>query len=71
MINLTLSPEEALILHRILASYDSELHMELAGTGVEGLGDVLKREEEFIHHIVERLEEAGLSLPQMLTGDYD
>lgn len=71
MVHLELSPEEALILHRILASCESELRIEVAATDVRGFTEVLEREEEFIRKMLAQLEAAGLPLPEALAGNYE
>ena len=52
---LTLSPEEAAVLHRILTSYVSDLRMEVADTDDYDLRQRLQAEEALVKKLIVRL----------------
>ncbi len=62
MFDIRLTPEEAEMLHKILASYLSDLRVEIAGTDLKDFRDALKHEETFIKELLHRLESAGLDV---------
>jgi hypothetical protein len=59
---LTLQPEEAALLRRILANYLTDLRAEVYKTENYDLRQELKGDETAIRSIIQRLDEAGVSV---------
>jgi hypothetical protein len=55
MVQITLTPEEAIILRDILNHYMSDLRMEIADTDAMDLREKLKNEEGFLNRLLRQL----------------
>lgn len=58
---LNLSSQEAAFLHRVLTNYLPSLREEIAGTENYEWRQALKRDEELLKALIERLEKAGVT----------
>jgi hypothetical protein len=58
---LSLSREEAAFLHRVLTNYLPGLREEIAGTENYEWRQALKKDEELLKALIERLEKAGVT----------
>lgn len=58
---LNLSSEEAAFLHRVLTNYLPSLREEIAGTENYEWRQALKRDEELLKALIERLEKTGVT----------
>lgn len=55
MVQITLTPEEAIILRDILNHYVSDLRMEIADTDAMDFREKLKNEEVFLNRLLRQL----------------
>ena len=55
MVQITLTPEEAIILRDILNHYMSDLRMEIADTDAMDFREKLKNEEVFLNRLLRQL----------------
>ena len=55
MVTIELAPEDARLLGEVLASYLSDLRMEIADTDAQDFRDGLKQEESTIKRLLEQL----------------
>lgn len=59
MANLELTMDEALLLKEILQSHLGDLRMEIADTDLQSFREKLRKNEEVIKRIIERLGKVG------------
>ena len=59
MANLELTTDEALLLKEILQSHLGDLRMEIADTDLQSFREKLRKNEEVIKRIIERLGKVG------------
>lgn len=59
MANIELSPEENELLERIVRSYLSELRMEIADTDQSSFKEGLRKEQDMLNGLIEKLESAA------------
>ena len=55
MVQLSLTPAEAALLREVLATYVSDLRMEIADTDAHDYRQKLKEEEAFLNSVLQRL----------------
>lgn len=55
MVRIEMNPEEAGLLHEILEEYVSDLRMEIAATDSKDFREALKKKEEFLKNLLEKL----------------
>ena len=55
MVQLSLTEEEAVMLHQVLASYLSDLRMEIADTDAMDFREHLKQREVFLKKVLQEL----------------
>ena len=55
MVQITLTPEEAMILRDVLNHYKSDLRMEIADTDTMDFREKLKNEEVFLNRLLQQL----------------
>jgi len=71
MFTLELNARQAVVLHKILQSYHSDLQLEISDMDIEGLSEVLVEEENVVNQMLHELEALGLEhLIEANTGDY-
>ena len=58
MPNLELTEDEAALLTELLQSHLGDLRMEIAGTDLQSFRDKLRKKEEIIKQMIDRLEKA-------------
>ena len=72
MIKFELTHPEAVILHKILDSYLTELAVEMAANGVEDFTELLHTEEMAVQKMMVHLREQGIGiLTREMVGDYE
>ena len=71
MINLRLAHAEAVLLHKVLDSYLSELAVEMAANGIEDFAGILRKEEQSVQKMLRSLKEQGIgALTPDQVGEY-
>ncbi len=70
MLQISLNAEDSELLHRILASYLSDLRVEIADTDLEGFKESLKSEEELIKRLLRKIEDEAPASPEIRSGEY-
>jgi hypothetical protein len=70
MLQISLNAEDSELLHRILASYLSDLRVEIAGTDLEGFKESLRSEEQLIKRLLRQIEDEAPASPEIRSGEY-
>ena len=72
MIKFELTHQEAVLLHKILDCYQTELAIEMAANEVEDFTQLLGTEEQMVQKMLAHLKEQGVGiLTEEMVGEYD
>jgi hypothetical protein len=71
MIKFELTEKEAVVLHKVLDCYLTELAVEMAANGIEDFTEILHTEEQAVQKMIAHLKEQGVGiLTAEMLGEY-